>query len=285
VKIKKYLAVILFFNIFSRVYALDTEISLPKYYIVENWFISKDSLWNIAANPTVYNDPTKWHVIYNHNKNIFPDINNPNLIIPGMVLEIPCLNEEYREGTYSSEIKNYAIPKFSELYWKFGGEIIKESIVDDDVSITFNTRNLPEDSDITITILEKNYGLEDNVVDILEITSKNDIIANWTINFDENKCRNSSTEIQENGYTIPEYCFVVKYGKYSSEESNIIKIKSWVKGKSYDDKLNITWGRNQKVTLIFGDGSEITTTSDNDGNVYVRDIPIGDVLYYFHADD
>ncbi len=46
-----------------------------------------DFLYKIAANPDVYNDPTKWTRIYEANKDIIGD--DPNLIYPYSVLIIP----------------------------------------------------------------------------------------------------------------------------------------------------------------------------------------------------
>jgi nucleoid-associated protein YgaU len=48
-----------------------------------------DSLWKIAANPGVYNNPYQWRRLYNANKRNLINPNNPHLILPGMVLVIP----------------------------------------------------------------------------------------------------------------------------------------------------------------------------------------------------
>jgi nucleoid-associated protein YgaU len=46
----------------------------------------RDCLWRIAGKPEVYGDAQRWQDIYKANTNI---INNPNLIFPGQVLNIP----------------------------------------------------------------------------------------------------------------------------------------------------------------------------------------------------
>jgi nucleoid-associated protein YgaU len=60
-------------------------------YTVRTWIVEKDCLWNIAGYSWVYNDPWKWRLIYEANKSKMPDPNNPDLIEPGMVLDIPDL--------------------------------------------------------------------------------------------------------------------------------------------------------------------------------------------------
>ncbi len=73
---------------------------LPKYYIVRSWKSDKDCFWNISALPAVYNNPYLWKHLYDANKDALPDPKNPNLIEPGMKIEIPSLSGEEREGEY-----------------------------------------------------------------------------------------------------------------------------------------------------------------------------------------
>jgi len=58
-------------------------------YTVRTWRVEKDCLWNIAGYAWVYGDPWKWRRLYEANKSRMPDPNNPDLIEPGMVLDIP----------------------------------------------------------------------------------------------------------------------------------------------------------------------------------------------------
>jgi len=75
---------------------------LPARYIVRTWSDYRDCLWNIAAQPWVYNDPWKWKVLYEANKSKLPDASNPNLILPGMVMDIPSIKGETRQGTWEA---------------------------------------------------------------------------------------------------------------------------------------------------------------------------------------
>jgi len=77
-----------------------TTTGLPKQYTVRTWAKEKDCLWNISGYSWVYGDPTKWSLLYNANKSKMPDPNNPNLIEPGMVLDIPSIKGETREGMW-----------------------------------------------------------------------------------------------------------------------------------------------------------------------------------------
>ena len=79
---------------------------LPKYYVVKPWESDKDCFWNISGRPYVYNNPYLWENLYEANKNSLPDPKNPNLIRPGMKMEIPSISGEYRDGVYSPD-KDY----------------------------------------------------------------------------------------------------------------------------------------------------------------------------------
>ncbi len=79
---------------------------LPKFYVVRPWAETKDCFWNISGRPYVYNNPFLWENLYEVNKGKLPQKNNPNLILPGMVMEIPSITGEYRDGYYSPS-ENY----------------------------------------------------------------------------------------------------------------------------------------------------------------------------------
>jgi len=76
------------------------DTSLPAQYTVRLWSTVRDCLWNIAGRPWVYNDPWKWKVLYEANRAKMPEKDNPDLIHPGMVLDIPAIRGEARQGMW-----------------------------------------------------------------------------------------------------------------------------------------------------------------------------------------
>jgi len=73
---------------------------LPGQYTVRPWASFRDCLWNIAGYSWVYGDPEKWRVLYEANRSRMPEPNNPDLIEPGMILEIPSISGELRQGMW-----------------------------------------------------------------------------------------------------------------------------------------------------------------------------------------
>ena len=86
------------------------EPSWPQYYEVRLLPSRRDCFWRIAEYPFVYNDPWKWKILYEANKSLLLDPNNPDLIEPGQVFEIPSLADEKREGTWDPETSYPPLP-------------------------------------------------------------------------------------------------------------------------------------------------------------------------------
>ena len=74
---------------------------LPAQYTVRTWANERDALWNIAGRPWVYNDPWQWRRLYEANRDRMPERDNPDLILPGMVLTIPSIRGETRQGMWA----------------------------------------------------------------------------------------------------------------------------------------------------------------------------------------
>ena len=78
---------------------------LPMYYVVVQRTPLTDALWRISGYSFIYNNPIQWYRLYQANRNILRDPNNPDLILPGQILTIPSMNGEQREGTYDPTLE------------------------------------------------------------------------------------------------------------------------------------------------------------------------------------
>lgn len=79
-------------------------IPLPATWRVKKWNGAKDCFWNIAKDPAIYGDPLLWKELYKANKPDLKQPSNPDLIMPDMIMVIPSLKGEYREGEYDPSI-------------------------------------------------------------------------------------------------------------------------------------------------------------------------------------
>lgn len=78
---------------------------LPATYTVRLILERRDCLWRIAEYPWVYNDPWKWKVLWEANRDILLEPDNPNLIEVDQVLTIPSIAGETREGMYDPSLE------------------------------------------------------------------------------------------------------------------------------------------------------------------------------------
>ncbi|VDB01068.1 hypothetical protein S1OALGB6SA_2166 [Olavius algarvensis spirochete endosymbiont] len=90
-------------EVLTKIVAI-TDVETPAYYVVRLLPGNTDCLWNIAGYDFIYNDPSKWRAIYDANESAMPEADNPHLILPGMILEIPSVSGETRSGTWQDGI-------------------------------------------------------------------------------------------------------------------------------------------------------------------------------------
>ena len=85
-------------------------ILLPAQYQVRPWSVSRDCFWNIAGRSWAYGDNRLWPRLYDANRTKLPDPNNADLILPGIILDIPSIKGEEREGLWN---ENTEYPSFN----------------------------------------------------------------------------------------------------------------------------------------------------------------------------
>jgi hypothetical protein len=83
---------------------------LPAQYTVRPWSLYRDCFWNIAGRPWVYGDSRQWRLLYDANRAKLPSPGNPDLIHPGMVLDIPSIRGETRNGLWNETTEYPSLP-------------------------------------------------------------------------------------------------------------------------------------------------------------------------------
>lgn len=87
----------------SRPDAHEPAADKPRYYIVRLIPERRDSFWRIAEYDFIYGDPWLWPRLYERNRDMLHDPENPHLIHPGMMFEIPSRNGEERAGVWNPQ--------------------------------------------------------------------------------------------------------------------------------------------------------------------------------------
>jgi nucleoid-associated protein YgaU len=77
---------------------------LPAQYQVRSWPAFRDCLWTIAGRSWVYGDSRLWRHLYDANRSKLPNPDNPDMLLPGTILDIPSIKNEVREGLWDENI-------------------------------------------------------------------------------------------------------------------------------------------------------------------------------------
>jgi hypothetical protein len=187
------------------------------------------------------------------------------------------------EATEEEEDDNVRkMPEFTDLRWEKGGKETGDALVDDEVVMCFDVRNINNGERVKVTVWEHDEDNEHDHVADLEGTVENGKIAiNWKVLYTEdNDDSTSGKELKEKGYTLPEYHFVAEYGDVVSEPGPVLEVKGWVKKKlrySNSDEVLV----NVDYTLEFTDGTQITGKTDENGYIYKKAIPLGELQLKF----
>jgi hypothetical protein len=171
--------------------------------------------------------------------------------------------------------QNQAEVGINNLSWKMENTIISEACVEDTVQITFTTVNISRNDNLTIYIFEENDNANDDFITEIVCLAKENNSINWIVEFDENKNNTSTNELIENGFTIPEYYFIIKYGKYISEKSNVIKIYGYIDITLINENTKEVLS-NRPYRIYFGNRTKHEGISDENGRVIIRNAIIGD---------
>jgi hypothetical protein len=161
---------------------------------------------------------------------------------------------------------------FTNLQWLHDNAEITEACIYDEIKISFETQDISDNESLNIEIWENSDNQLTDLIEKVKGTVKNgkvEII--WTVKYDENnKDAKYYHEIQDTGYTILDYIFVVNY-KNIKKNSKILEINAWGNRQIVDDKTGEVL-RNRDYALLGPDGKWITGKTDNDGRIILRNL-------------
>ena len=90
--------------------AVAGQVFLPAQFTVRDWLATGDSLWAISGRAWAFGDPWQWRRLYEANRDRLPQPGNPNLIHPGMILDIPSIRGEIRQGMWQEGVTYPPLP-------------------------------------------------------------------------------------------------------------------------------------------------------------------------------
>lgn len=183
-------------------------------------------------------------------------------------------DEQNNEEETNDKEKN---PAISNPHWEdSNGNTITKALVGDEVYLCADVTDIDDGATATIKIVEKDdEGKDDDFETVSGKVQDSKIKAKWKVQYiaDDDDIE-SRKEIEEKGYTLPEYAFTVECDGVESDESGQLDIYT-----KFIRKITLN-GKPLKLRpckILLADGNEKTVITDEDGFIIIDEIPIGDV--------
>ena len=146
----------------------------------------------------------------------------------------------------------------------------------DEIYLCADVTDIAEGATATIKIVEKDAdGKDDPVTTLSAVVSGGRIKCRWQVQYtaDEDDA-DSQKELEEKGYTLPEYAFVVECGGATSGESGVLEVYAdFIAKLSMNGKLL----RNYPYILKLADGSCRKGQTNSEGYITENELPVGKV--------
>ena len=187
------------------------------------------------------------------------------------------IQAESQNDTEESNVEEKS-PSITSPRWEDeNGKAITKALVGDEVYICADVTNIADDTGAKIRIVEKDDdGNNDFVAELSTTVQEGKIRCKWKVAYTEdNDDTDSQQEMEEKGYTLPEYAFTVDCDGIESKESGQLDVMGWIKKQivyRYTNKPMI----NLPYKLFTTNGKLIFEgKSDNSGYISVENIKIG----------
>ena len=156
------------------------------------------------------------------------------------------------------------------------GRTIAKALVGDEVYLCADVTNIADGATAKIKFIEKDDdGNDDFVAELSTSVQEGKIRCDWKVIYTEDTDdTDSQKEIEEKGYTLPEYAFTVECDGVESEESGQLDVMGWIKTQFNDKKTGKPLA-NRKYNIYLFDGSIINGTTDNEGYIDLKDLKFG----------
>ena len=162
------------------------------------------------------------------------------------------------------------------------GKAIAKALVGDEVYLCADTENIAGGTSATVKVIEKDGdGNDDFVAELNTSVQDGKIRRKWKVVYTEdNDDTDSQKELEEKGYTLPEYTFTVESSGVKSEESGQLDVKSGIRFLLQNRRNGKLL---KKIPYLILKNKEVIYKGRTDENGYaeVLDLEIG--TYYIVA--
>jgi uncharacterized Zn-binding protein involved in type VI secretion len=159
-------------------------------------------------------------------------------------------------------------PEISNPKWMKDGSEISEALVDDEVMLSVEVKDIDDGETVGFEIWENDENNDhDFVGNVTGIVQGGKVEAAWKVRYTaDNDDSTSGKELAEKGYTLPEYHFVTKYNRAESIQSGVIEVRDRIRTTLKDSYTEQTLPDTEYI-IFCKDGSKIKGQSDESGYV------------------
>ena len=145
-----------------------------------------------------------------------------------------------------------------------------------------DVRDIADGTTAKIKIVEKDDdGNDDDLTVLTDEVQDGKIRCDWKVIYTEDNDDNESQqEMEEKGYTLPEYAFTVECDGEKSAESGQLDVMGWIKTQFKDKKTGKPLA-NRKYTVYLLDGSTIKGSTVENGFVDLKELKYGEYFIDF----
>ena len=167
-------------------------------------------------------------------------------------------------------------PKISNPHWEDeNGKTLTKALIGDEVFLCADVTDIADGATAKINIVEKD-GDDDFVAELSTSVQEGKIRRKWKVVYmADDDDTDSQKELEEKGYTLPEYAFTVECDGTKSEESGQLDVTGGLKVQLKENKTNAIL-KNIKISLKQNDSIYKTLTTDENGCFELMEIPIGE---------
>ena len=162
------------------------------------------------------------------------------------------------------------------------GRTLTKALVGDEVFLCADVTDIADGATAKINIVEKDDdGNDDFVAELSTSVQEGKIRRKWKVIYTEDTDdTESQKEMEEKGYTLPEYAFTVECDGIVSEESGKLDVMGWIRTQFKNKRTGeIMANRGYVIYLI--DGSRINGKTDENGFVNLKNLKKGDYFIIF----
>ena len=123
-------------------------------------------------------------------------------------------------------------PSITSPRWEYAnGRTITKALVGDEVYLCADVTDIADGATAKIRIVEKDDdGNDDFVAELSTTVNDGKILCKWKVIYTEDTDdTDSQKEMEEKGYTLPEYAFTVECDGVESEESGQLDVMGWIR--------------------------------------------------------